>query len=326
MRIAMVGTGITRAAMPVLKEVGFELASICGTPAHMDNTRSVAGKFGVPKAYDDYGRMLEEGGFDVVYIGSPNHLHCSQTVEALEHGYHVIVEKPMASNDREVQKMADAARRSGKMLFEANITVYVPNFLREKDLVSTIGAVKTVNCSFQQYSSRYDAFKKGEIKPVFDVSKSGGALMDQNVYNFHYVIGLFGEPEDITYFANLEHGIDTSGTAVMSYPGFAASVTAAKDNSSPCFCMVSGTEGYILQHDCPGRDYSVTVHYRDGREIELPADTPDTMEPEFRAFHDAIEAKDTAFMERQLAQSLATAKWLTKARESAGIVFPADKD
>ena len=56
-----------------------------------------------------------------------------------------------------------------------------------------------MNFNYSQYSSRYDAFKQGTILPAFDYHKSGGALMDINVYNVNAIISLFGQPVSIGY-------------------------------------------------------------------------------------------------------------------------------
>ena len=51
--------------------------------------------------------------------------------------------------------------------------------------------------------------------PAFDPAFSGGALMDINIYNIHYVVGLFGKPKNIEYYPNIERGIDTSGVLII---------------------------------------------------------------------------------------------------------------
>ena len=82
-------------------------------------------------------------------------------------------------------------------LWEAIINQYVPNFYKIKELLPKLGKIKIVECNFSQYSSRYNAFKEGNILPAFDYTKSGGALMDLNIYNIHFVVGLFGKPMNI---------------------------------------------------------------------------------------------------------------------------------
>ena len=55
---------------------------------------------------------------------------------------------------------------------------------RSKASLADIGDVKIVNINYSQYSSRYDAFKRGEIAPAFNPEMGGGALRDLNVYKY----------------------------------------------------------------------------------------------------------------------------------------------
>ena len=76
-------------------------------------------EWGIPQAYGSYEAMLASGDVDAVYIGLPDHLHAEWTVHALEHGVHVLCEKPFAISLAEVDRMADAARDNGRVLAEA---------------------------------------------------------------------------------------------------------------------------------------------------------------------------------------------------------------
>lgn len=73
---------------------------------------------------------------------------------------------------------------------EAITNQYLANFTAIKEALSDIGDVKIVNINYSQYSSRYDAFKRGEIAPAFNPEMGGGALRDLNVYNIHLLVGL----------------------------------------------------------------------------------------------------------------------------------------
>ena len=82
--------------------------------------------------------------------------------------------------------------------------------------MSSLGKIKLVQCNYSQYSSRYDKFLAGEIPNVFNPVFSGGALQDINIYNLHFVTGLFGKAKEVKYIANsAENGIDTSGIATI---------------------------------------------------------------------------------------------------------------
>ena len=57
-----------------------------------------------------------------------------------------------------------------------------------KEKLPELGKIKIVTANYSQYSSRYNAFKEGIIQPAFDYTKSGGALMDLNIYNIHLIL------------------------------------------------------------------------------------------------------------------------------------------
>ena len=89
-------------------------------------------------------------------------------------------------------------------MIEAITNQYLENFKVIKDSLSEIGDIKIVNINYSQYSSRYDAFKQGEIAPAFNPKMGGGALRDLNIYNIHLLVGLFGNPNRVEYLPNVE--------------------------------------------------------------------------------------------------------------------------
>ena len=196
----------------------------------------------------------------------------------------------------------------------------------KKELLPRIGRVKLVQCNFSQYSSRYDAFCAGETPVSFDPECAGGALMDLNVYNISYIVGLFGEPNQVHYLANMERGIDTSGILTMEYNSFKAVSMAAKDCGAPARYVIQGTKGYILQKSTANWCGGVTFHPNQGKEehFNLNGGRP-RQAAEFHAFAKAIEGGDQELCSRMLDTSVAVSRVLTVARRSAGIKFPCDK-
>lgn len=327
MKLGIVGTGIiVGEVLPLLVKWGWEVSALCGTPRSHEKTRSLASAYGVPAAYDDYPAMLEQSGVDTVYIAVPNHLHHAFCKKALNAGKNVIVEKPMTSNNREAGELADLARAKELFLFEAITTMYLPNYRRIRELLPRVGDIKIVTCNCSQYSRRYDAFRAGEVLPVFDPKKAGGALMDLNLYNLHWLIGLFGKPESVDYQANVERGIDTSGMLIIRYPGFLAVSIAAKDCAAPRSFIIQGTEGYIQQSSPANTCREILLHLNDGTE-EVFDDNPESrLEPEFRAFAEQIESGDRSRCYEALEHSVLVSTVQTQARLGAGIHFPADEE
>ena len=223
MKLGIVGTGtIVEEVLPVLQQVkGLSCYGICGTKRSEAKAEKLKEQYQMQLAVSDYEKLLDSE-IDTVYIAVPNLLHFEMAKEAVLRGKHVIVEKPMTANERQAEELCALAKKQGVFLFEAITTRYQSNYQFIKEQLPTIGKIKMAVCNFSQYSRKYDRFQNGENIPVFDAKQAGGALMDLNLYNIQYLEGLFGEPQSVHYTANMEKGIDTSGVAILSYPGFQA--------------------------------------------------------------------------------------------------------
>jgi len=324
-RLATVGTGmIADIVMPHLEEWGFSVDAVCGTPRSEEKVRALAEEHHATP-YTDFARMLAETAAPTVYVAVPNHLHYDFCKQALEAGKHVLLEKPFASNAREVEELMELARSRDLLVYEAITTIHQPNMhLIQDELLQRIGDVRIVSVNYSQYSHRFDAFREGTVLPVFDPAKSGGALMDIGFYGATWICDLFGQPKGVAYAANVERGIDLSGVLTLDYGGFKAVSVGAKDCAAPCHCIVQGTRGYIAQDTPPGACGPVTLHLNDGTEETFDRNPENRWEPEFRFFAQALATGDRATCYALLEKSLVVARVMTEARLSAGVRFPAD--
>ena len=158
--------------------------------------------------------------------------------------------------------------------------------------------------------------------PVFDPRKSGGALMDLNVYNIHYVTGLFGKPENIHYMANIQRGIDTSGILTMEYPSFKCVCVGAKDCKAPVSINVQGDRGFIHSDD-PANVYGSFTFARNGGQPEtygLNKGLP-RLYHELKVFADMVTGKDYKAADEYNRHTLEVMEILDQARRQVGIDF-----
>ncbi len=327
MKVGIVGTGaIVRWVAPNMASWGIEVVAVAGTPNTMDQVNELADAYGASGRYGDYHELVNDPEVDTVYVAVPNFLHFAVSEAALRAGKDVVCEKPLASNYREAQKLAEIAKEEGRFLWEAVVTTRQPNFKLVRDeLLPKIGTVKMVTVNYSQYSSRYDAFRAGEVLPAFDPAKSGGAIMDLGLYCLTYTIGLFGEPKAATYLPNIERGIDTSGIALLEYEGFRAVNICAKDCGAPSVMQVQGTDGYIVSNSQPNQCGAVTLHLNDGTEETYDRSLPVMWEGEFREFLRQQQAGDLEECYRQLDESLVVSRVQNTIRYESGVVFPADE-
>ena len=283
-----------------------------------EKRKEICEKYQVPVAYDSYEKLLADQSIDVLYLPVPNHLHYSFTKQALEAGKHVILEKPFTVTYEEAKKLAELARAKGLVLFEAITNQYNANYEKVQELLPGLGDVKIVQLNFSQYSSRYEAFKQGNIAPVFDAAKAGGALMDLNVYNIHFVVGLFGEPKAIHYYPNMEKGVDTSGILVMEYPTFQCVCVAAQDCGAPLSVNIEGDKGCMFSHSNSGRfeEFSYQENKQEPIHYEL-ARRDSIFAEELTAFTEYYINKNQAELDRRLEHSLRVMKVLDAARRGS---------
>lgn len=189
MKLGIIGSGqiVTAFISELVKMEGMEVCGIMDVPQAKEHLQQLCKENGVKNAVTDF-ESLVDLGIDTAYVAVPNFLHFEYCKKALEKGLNVIVEKPMCSNDTEVKELKRIAEEKKCFLFEAITTVYFDSYTKIKEWLPKIGKVKLVNCNYSQYSSRYDAFKEGTVLPAFDPKKSGGALMDLNLYFFTSII------------------------------------------------------------------------------------------------------------------------------------------
>lgn len=291
-----------------------------------EKAREFAAKHGASHTYTDVARMADSGEIDAVYIASPNSFHAEQAIACLERGIHVLCEKPLASNAREVRAMTDAASRSGTLLMEAMKSTLMPNFQAIREALPSIGRVRRYFGSYCQFSSRYDAFRKGEVLNAFNPVFSNGALMDLGIYCLYPAIALFGKPLEVR--ANgllLSSGVDGEGSVLLRYEEMEGVVQYSKIANSYVPSEIQGEEGSILidRISQPGR---IEIRYRDGRteDVSVPQSDED-MRYEAQAFIELIGKGAVQSAVNSFETSLAVMEVMDEARRQMGLVYPADR-
>jgi len=306
--IAVLGTGkiIPEAIGAMQASKKFRVVNIWARPHSRDKAAALAKQFNVDKFTTDLDEIAFDPAIDFIYIGLVNSVHHEYAKKFLEAGKNVIVEKPFTTSAAQAKDLIDLALSKKLYLFEAVTTLHMPNFYAIRDALPKIGNVKLVLCNFSQYSSRYDAYKRGEVAPAFDPKLFGGALMDVNIYNLNFVVALFGLPKKVFYHANFGwNGIDTSGIVTLEYENFLAQCAGAKDSESLPFLSIQGDGGYILAHGTPNELNSFEIKIR-GEEVQTFSLNKfnHRMIQEFMEFGKIFERKDYSAVKRGLEISL----------------------
>lgn len=318
MKLALLGTGmIVKEVLPVLQTIeGIDLVALLSTPRSLELAEGLAEQYGLAYATSNYEQILADPEIDTIYVGLPNHLHYGYAKKALLAGKHVICEKPFTLLATELEDLVTIAQENKLFLLEAITNQYLANFTYMKEKLNQLGDIKIVSCNYSQYSSRYDAFQRGEIAPAFDPAQGGGALRDLNIYNIHLVVGLFGRPQSVTYLPNMERGVDTSGILTMDYGHFKAVCIGSKDSSAVISSTIQGNKGSLVVNGATNAMPSVTLALNGQEPVTGDYNSPyHRMYAEFVAFEEMIRTGDEAAAQAQLEHSRAVMAVLNEASQ-----------
>ena len=282
---------------------------------NIENLKNLQSIYNIKEIFTDLDECLSNPSIDTIYVAVPNNLHYSVAKKALEAGKNVICEKPFTLNYSEAVDLFQIAESKNLILIEAITNQYLPNYLEIKENLSKMGNIRLVECNYSQLSSRYEAFKKGIIAPVFDKKQGGGVLGDLNIYNIHFVVGLFGAPKNSEYYPNIVREVDTSGILILEYNEFKVVCIAAKDTYNNSYANIQGDKGLIKVIGTLNEVPNYTIK---NNEVEMKVNKnihKHRMYSEFKKFIDVIDNKDFYFMQKQKEHSLAVMEIFDKSRK-----------
>lgn len=322
-RFAVIGTNkITDrfiAAARLCRE--FELTAVYSRTR--ERAAEYASRHGAALIFDNLEELAESKEVDAVYVASPNCFHASQSIKMLNGKKHVLCEKSISSNGKELEDMLKAAKDNDVILLEAMRPVFDPGFKAIEANIHKLGTIRRATFQYCQYSSRYDNFKKGIIENAFNPVFSNGALMDIGVYCIHSLVKLFGMPEKL--WANaviLENGVDGAGTIMLKYKDMQGEVIYSKITNSALPSQIQGELGCMIIKEIPDTR-EITIIYNDGNKEKIQISKNDNnMYYEIEEFIGLIQTKGSA--EKHNEYSLMELSIMDEAREQMKIKFPAD--
>lgn len=322
-RFAVIGTNwITKQFVDAAHETGkYKLTAIYSRS--LEQAQTFANDYPVEHLFTSLDAMAQSDAIDAVYIASPNSFHFPQTQLFLRHKKHVICEKPLASNLREVEAAIETARENQVVLFEAFKTASLPNFLLLQQSLSKVGKVRKALINYCQYSSRYQRYLDGENPNTFNPAFSNGSIMDIGFYCLASAVALWGEPHGVQASASLlESGVDAHGLVVLDYGDFSVTLQHSKVSDSVLPSEIQGEDGSLVIEKI-SECQKVTFVPRGGKAQDLTQPQHiNTMLYEAEVFARLVETNEVNHP--GLAVSRTTAKLQTEIRRQTGVTFPAD--
>ena len=237
MAVAGVGSFTQRVLIPGLIACPeAEVVAVFGpTP---EKTRKLAAELGIPKAFSNYERMLDEAHPEAVVVATPNDVHAPMALAAIKRGMHVFCEKPLGLTVAEGEQMTAAARSAGVQT-AVNFTYRSTNVMRHVRRLIDDGRLGT------PYHFNIDFWQNVRADPAVPIGyrmlreRGGGALLDIGVHMMDLIRWLFGEIEAVTGVTHTAIGERTAEA------GTRAAVTA--DDSASFVVRVKGGASGTVQ-------------------------------------------------------------------------------
>jgi len=175
-----------------------------------------AGSLGIGRAYGSYEELLADPAIEAVYNPLPNELHVPWTLKALEAGKHVLCEKPIGLDANEARPLIEARERAGKLVAEAFMVRYHPQWRRTRELVRSgaIGDARAIQTFF--------SYRLLDPDNVRNRPPGGGGLYDIGCYAVATARFVFGaEPSRVVATLDRDPNFRTDRLAsgIVEFPG-----------------------------------------------------------------------------------------------------------
>ena len=232
----------------------------------LDKAQLFAEKHNIPKAYGNYNEIYEDEDIDVVYVATPNSVHAENMIDILNAGKHILCEKAITMNAKELDTVLDLAEKKKLIVAEAMTIFHMPVYKQIKERVKS-GEFGTLKMA----TSYFGSLKEDDpTNRFFNPDLGGGALLDIGVYALSFV--QYFLEADIDEFTTIvkpfETGVDEMSTISYSTTeGTLASVTLSFRGKLPKQGVVVCENAYITFMNYPRADEAV-ITYPDG-ELEV---------------------------------------------------------
>jgi len=229
--------------------------------------------------------VLSDSSIDAVDFCTPTYLHANLAVAALEAGKHVFVEKPMALNAAECQRMIEAAEASGKLLMVGHVLRFWGEYLPLMEAVRTgsLGRLLSLDLRRQCAAPAWGGWLR-------DPLKSGGGVFDLLIHDVDLCIALFGVPD--AYSAN---GDADYLSASLRYEDARSVTIQGGWHTSAAFPFSMGYSARFEEGSMEFTSGGAAQLYRSNGEVEqLAGNAVDAFEAELSYFAECIQSGRSA--------------------------------
>lgn len=316
---AVLGTGVIANEMAVaIQKMGKTLYAV----ANRTHEKAVvfAKKYGVEKVYDDIDDMFVDEKVDIIYITTPHNTHYQFMKKAIENGKHILVEKSITLNSRELNELIDLASQKHLIIAEAMTIWHMPLYKELWGIVERgeLGKVQMITMNF-------GSFKEYNMQNrFFNMNLAGGAMLDIGVYALSIVRSFMSEKpnEIVSQWKPSPTGSDEQATILLkNSKDEMATVALSMHSKQPKRAMISCEKGYIEIMEYPRASKAVIVDAESGdaREIES-GQTENALYYEMMDMEAAVKTADASEMKLEYSRDVMDI--MTRLRKDWNMKYP----
>ena len=318
---AVIGCGsIANEMAQALQRKGRQLYSVANRT--YENAVRFAAKYNIKKVYNSINEVFADSDVDVIYIATPHNNHYEYMKKALESGKHILVEKSITLNSRELEETVSLAKSKNLMIGEAMTIWHMPIYKKLWDILDSgeLGKVQIITANFGSFKE-YDLNNR-----FFNLNLAGGALLDIGVYALSLVRCFMkvNSDEVISQWKPSPTGSDEMATILLNNSvGQMATVTLSIHSKQPKRAVISCEKGYIEIMEYPRAASAFIVDAETGKKTEITAgNMEDALYYELENMENAIANNDLSLLHLQ--KSCDVMEIMTKLRKNWSLKYPGE--
>jgi predicted dehydrogenase len=270
---AVVGVGnIAHSFMQAVRHIP-DITVVAAYGRNREKLDAFCDKWEIRDRYTDYNQMYEQSEAEIIYLATTHIVHFEHTLSAIQHGKHVLCEKPMAMSYEETKGLVDAAREKNVFLMEAMWTRFFPltKWLMELIQSGELGKPVNVNADFSfeyPYDENYRFFRR---------DLGGGCMRSAGIYPLAYSCMVFGcLPVEIKAIAQMKHDVDLRTAALLRFPeDRTAELYTGFQGQSKTIANIAFEKGAVVIPEFVHPDTAYVIPYRgEGRTVKFPYEEP----------------------------------------------------
>ena len=283
-----------------------------------DKALAFANKYGIERVYKNIDDVYKDRDVDIIYISTPNNTHISFIKDALSAGKHVLCEKSITLNSKELEEAVELAEKNNVVLAEAMTIYHMPIYKELKRRIDNdeFGKLNLIQMNFGSFKE-YDMNNR-----FFNKNLAGGAMLDIGVYALSFVRYFMSSKPDqiLSQVKFAPSGVDEMASIILkNEEEEMASVILSIHSKQPKRATISFEKAYIEVYEYPRASEAIITYTDDGhKEMTKEGLTSKALEYEVKDMEDAVGGNDNMHLD----YTIDVMDMMTSIREDWGMKYP----